>query len=110
MVSRISPERKVTKNAGTSKFEYSEDPLGDILRTSFGCPESTSQGRPMNVRLGRLLDVISVRRQDVTLERPWENRSGRLRDGQIGSLGDALGTLEWDVLETTWGPIFAGWV
>ena len=29
---------------------------------------------------------------------------------QIGSLGEALGMLEWDVLGTSWGPIFAGWV
>ena len=67
--------------------------LGDVLRTSWGRPESASQGRPLNVRLGRPLDVIS--------ERP--------RDGQIGPLGDVLGMLVGDVLETSWGPIFAGW-
>ena len=78
LVSRISSERKVTKNAGTSKFEYSEDPLGDVLRTSWGCPESISQGRPLNVRFGRPLDGISGRPQ------------GRPGGGQIGSLGDVL--------------------
>ena len=117
MVSRISSERKVTKNAGTSKFEYSEDPLGDVLRTSWGRPESTSQGRPLNVRLRRPLDVISGRPQDVRLGRPLDVisgrpqdvRLGRPRDGQIGSLGDVLGMLEGDVLGTSWGPIFAGW-
>ena len=36
-------------------------------------------------------------------------RSGRPRDGQIESLGDVLGTLEGDVLGTSWGPIFASW-
>ena len=40
----------------------------------------------MNVRLGRPLGVISGRPQDVKL--------GRSHDGQIGSLGDVLGTLE----------------
>ena len=79
-----------------------ECPLGDVLRTSWGCAESTSLGRPVDVRLGRPLDVISGRPKDV--------RSRRPRDGQIGSLGDVLGTLEWGVLGTSWGPIFAGWV
>ena len=51
----------VTKNAGTSKFEYSEDLLGDVLRTSWGRPKSTSQGRPLNITLGRALEVISGR-------------------------------------------------
>ena len=45
MVNRISSERKVRKNVGTSKFEYSEGPLGDVLKTSWGRPESISQGR-----------------------------------------------------------------
>ena len=48
-----------------------------------GCPESTYQGRPLNVRLGRP------------------------QDGQIGSLEDFLGTLERYVFWTSWGPIFA---
>ena len=56
----------------------------------------------MNVRLRRP--------QDVRLGRPWDVRSRRPRDGQIGSLGDVLGTLEGDVLGTSWGLIFACWV
>ena len=32
------------------------------------------------------------------------------RDGQIGSLGHVLGTLERDVLGTSWGLIFTDWV
>ena len=82
LVNRISCERKVNKNVGTSKFEYSQDPLGDVLRTPWGCPESTFQGCSLNVRLGR--------RQDVRVRHPW--------GGQIGSLGGILGTLEEDVL------------
>ena len=39
--------------------------------------------------------------QDVRLGRPWDLRLGFPRDGQIGSLGDVLGT--------SGGPIFAGW-
>ena len=109
MVNRISSERTVTKNAGTSKFEFSDDPLGDVLRTSWGRPKSNSQGRPLNVRLGRPLDVIPGRLQDVRLGRPWDVRLGRHRDGQIGSLGESWGTLEGDVLGMSWGPITAGW-
>ena len=62
------------------------------LEVLYGRPESTSQVRPLNVRLERSLGVISGRPQDVRLGSP--------QDGQIGSLGD--------VLRTTWGPIFAG--
>ena len=51
---------------------------------SWGRPESTSQGRPLNVRLGHPLDVISRRLEDV--------RSGCPRDDQIGSLGEILET------------------
>ena len=80
-----------------------------LWRSSRGRPEWTSQGRPLNVRLGHSLDVISGRPQDVRLGRTQDVRSGRPRDGQIGSLGDSLETLEGDVLGTFWGPIFAGW-
>ena len=90
LVNRISSERKVQ----TSKFEYSLGPLGDGLRTSWGCPESTSQGRPLSVGLRRPLDVISGRPQDVGLGRPRDVRLGCPRHGQTGSLGDVLGTLE----------------
>ena len=51
--------------------------------------------------MGRPLDVITRRSQDV--------RSGRLRDGQIGSLEDVLGMLERDILGTSWGPTFTSW-
>ena len=50
----------------------------NVLRTSWGPPKSTSQGRPLDVRSRRPLDVIS--------RHP--------RNGQIGSLGNVLGTLE----------------
>ena len=73
-------------------FEYSDGPLGDVLRTSWGRPESASQGRTLNVRLRRPLDVISGRPWDVRLEHRRDVGSGRPRDGQIGSLGDVLGT------------------
>ena len=109
MVNRISSERKVKRNFGTSKCECFEGLLGDVLRTSWGRLESISQGRPLNVRLGRPLDVISGRPLDVRSGRPQDVRSGRPRDGQIGSLGDVLGTLVEDVLGRPWGPIFAGW-
>ena len=72
MVNRKSSERKVKRNAGTSKCECFEGLLGDFLRTSWGRSESTSQGRLLNVRLKRPLDVISGRPQDV--------RSGGFRD------------------------------
>ena len=48
--------------------------------------------------------------QDIILGRSRDIRSGCPRDGQIGSLGDVLGTLEGDVFGTSWWPIFAGWV
>ena len=60
-----------------------EGPLEDVLRKSWERLESTSQGRPMNGRLGRLLDVISERLQDVRYGRPLDVRSGNARDGQI---------------------------
>ena len=74
----------------------------DVLRKSWGRPESASQGRLLNVRLALSLDVISGCPQSVRLRNP--------QDRQIGSLGDVLESLEEDVLETTWGPIFEGWV
>ena len=59
--------KKVKRNFGTSKFECFEGLLRDVLRTSWGCPDSTSQGCPSNVRLGLSLDVISGRPQDTRL-------------------------------------------
>ena len=101
MLNRINSERKVKRKFGTFKFEYFEVPLGDVLRTSYGRLESTSQGHPLKVRIGRPLDVISEYLRDIRSGRPW--------DGQIGSLWDVLGTLEGNVLGTSLGPIFAGW-
>ena len=72
------------------------------MRTSHGRRELTSQGRPLDIRLGRPFNLISGRRQEVRLGRP--------RDAEIGSLGDFLGTLEVDVFGTSWGPILAVWV
>ena len=82
--------------------EYSEGNLRDVMRKSWGRPESTSQGLPwrsdkdvpLKVRLGRPLDVIQWRPLDVTLRRPQDVRSGRPPDGPTGSLGYVLGTLE----------------
>ena len=71
---------------------YFEGPLGEVLKTSWQRPESASQGRSLNVRLGCPLDIISKRPQDV--------RFGHLWNTQIGSLGDVPGTLEGDVLGT----------
>ena len=70
------------------------NPLWNVLRTSRAHPESTSQGRSLNIRLGRPLDVISGRPKDVRLGRPQDFRSGRPQDDQIGSLGNVVGTLE----------------
>ena len=71
---------------------YFEGPLGDVLGTSWGRPELTSQGRPVDVRLGRPLDVRLARPLDVVSGRPQDVRSERPWDGQIGSLGNVLGT------------------
>ena len=94
LVYRISSERKVKRSFGTSNFECFEYPLRNVLKKSLG--------RPLNIRLGRPLDVIWGRPQDV--------RSRRSRNSQLGHLGDVLRTLEGDILGTSWGPIFAGWV
>ena len=64
-------------------FEYSEDPLGDILRTSWGRLKSTSQGSPM--------DVISGRPQDISLGRHQNVRLGR------------SGTVKQNLQGTSWG-------
>ena len=101
LVNQISSERTVER--------YFGHPSLSALRTSWGRPESTSQGRPLDVRLRRPIDVISGRPQDVRLRRARDVRLRRPRDGQIGSLGDVLGTLEGDVPRRSWGQIFAGW-
>ena len=65
-----------------------EDPLENVLRKFSERLESISEGRPMNVRLGGLLDVISERLEDVKHGRPLDVRLGNARDGQIRSLWD----------------------
>ena len=67
---------------------------------SCGRAKTNSQGRPLNVRLRRPLDVISGHPQDVRLRLPWDVRSGYPRDDQIGSLGEVLRTLEGEFLGT----------
>ena len=57
---------------------------------SWGYPESTCPGRPLDARLRRPLAVILRHLQDVRLGRP--------RDSQIGPLGDVLRMLVGDVL------------
>ena len=68
--------------------------LGDVLRWSSKDP---------NVRhlQGTFRGPLGDQCKNVSSVRP--------RDAQIGSLGDVLGTLEGDVLGTSWGPIFVGW-
>ena len=73
-----------------------ESPLEDVLRTSWGCPESTSKGRLVDVRLGRPLDVISRRRtssgrqigasagRQIGTSPGWSNRIVRGRPGDFG--------------------------
>ena len=47
----FSKKKKTKRVFGTSNFECFEGALGNILRTSWGRPESTSQGQLLNVRL-----------------------------------------------------------
>ena len=74
LVYEISFEKKVKRNCGTSKFEYFEDPLGYVPNQLLG-------------------DVPWMSFQDVRLGCSQDVRCGRPHDGQIGSLGDVLGTL-----------------
>ena len=50
--------------------------LRDPLKTSWGCPEPTSQGRSFDVRFRRPLNVVLRRLQDVRSGRPWDVSSG----------------------------------
>ena len=68
-----------------------KSPLEDIQRTSWGRSASVPYRRPLNVRLGRPLDVVTGSHQDVRSEHPLDVRSGRSQDGQLRSLGDVLG-------------------
>ena len=83
-----------------------ECPLGDILRTSSGCPKSSSQGRPLNVKLRRPLDFISGRPQDVRSGRSLDVKLVRPRNYQIGSLGYILGMFKGNVIGTSRGQSF----
>ena len=64
--------------------------LGDVLRTSWVRPETTSQGCPLDVRLGRLLVVISRYPEDLRSRRQfgtspgWSNRIFRGRPWEVG--------------------------
>ena len=89
LVNRIISEEKVKGNLDIVRKTYFEGLLGDVLRTSWGRPKSTSQ------------DVRSRRPKDVTSGHTWGD--------QIGTLEDVLGTLDGDVIGTSWEPIFAGW-
>ena len=68
------------------------------MRTSWGRSESTSQGRPLNLRLRPPLGVISGRPQDVRLRRPLDVRSGRSNRIFRGCPGDVGGERPRDVL------------
>ena len=101
LVNRISSERKVEKVLDIQVWL--------LWRSSRGRPENALGTSRINLpgtsfarHIKASLDVISGCPQDV--------RWGHPRDGQIGSLGDILGTLEASVLGTSWGSIFAGWV
>ena len=68
-------------------------------------------GRPENVlQMSQTINLpgTSLERQIRTCSGcNFRPSPGRHRDGPIGSLGDLLGKLEWDVLETSRGSIFA---
>ena len=61
------------------------------------------------MRLRRPLVAISLRHQDVRSRCPRDVSSGHPRDGQIGCLGNVLGTFEVNILGRSWGPVFASW-
>ena len=65
LLDRFGLKEKLKKDFGKSKFELSEGPLGDVLRTSKGRPESTSKGRPLKFRTS-FQDVPRVSDQDVS--------------------------------------------
>ena len=93
----IISKRKVKRDFGTSNWwphlipkTCFEVPLGGVLIMSWGRPESTSQGRSLNVRLGCPLEVISGSLQYIR----WSNRifRGCLGDAGEGCPRDVLGT------------------
>ena len=67
-----------------------EGPLGEVLRTSWGRPESASQGRPLNVTLG--VHWTSFQGLSITSDRGalgWSNGIFRVRPVEV------LGTNIW---------------
>ena len=92
MVNRISSERKVKGNFGTSRCECFEDPLGDVrinfpgtslerqIRTYIGRHFTTSPGRQIGTYPGRQIGTSPG----------WSIRIFRGRPGDVG--GDVLGT------------------
>ena len=56
--------------------------------------ETTSHGRPLDIRLGRPQDAISRHPQDVRSRHSEDVSWGHPCDDQIGPLGDVLGKLE----------------
>ena len=99
LVNRTSSEWKVKRNLGTSNRwpcivpkTCFQSRLGDVLRTSRGCPGATSWGHPESTFQWRLLDVISRRPQDVRLGRQFGTSPGWSNRIFIGRPRDALGT------------------
>ena len=97
MVNRISWQKKVKRNLGTSNRR----PHIVFWRSSKGRLRPSFMERLWEVNLGRP--------HIVRLGRPQDVRSGHPCDDQISSLGDVLGKLQGEVLGTSWGPTFAGW-
>ena len=90
LVNRITSERKVRKNVGTSKFEYSEGPLGDVLGTSrINLPGTslerrirTSPERHFRTSLGRQIGMSSGRQ--IGTSPGLSNRIFRGCPGDVG--------------------------
>ena len=92
LVDRISSERNI-KKIWDIQIWVLWSPLGDVLRTFCRRPKSTSCWCPLNFRLWCPLNFVFRRLLDVRSGRPW--------DGQIGSLGDIVGTnINWLCKET----------
>ena len=99
LLDRFGQSNKLRRKS-ENKFS---DIQGDILRTSWGRPESTSQRRPLNVKLGRpmtLFQTFRGRQVGTSPERQigrslgWSNRISRELLGDVGGrrARDILGT------------------
>ena len=97
MVNRIRSARKVRKNVGTSKFEYSEGPLEDVL----GMSRINLSGTFLERRI-RTSPESHFRTSLGPQIRKFPGRSNRIFRGTPGDVGGV-------VLGPSWGPIFAGW-